>query len=52
MNIVKSLLSPIRKFLCKNEIHKWEWYMPNRKGTIIGTQWCKHCGQLRGVRIK
>jgi len=29
--------------------HRWEWYLPNYEGTIIGTQICKRCNEMRGV---
>ena len=43
----------IDSLLCKIGLHKWEWYLPNDKGTIIGTQWCPKCKKVvRGVRVK
>lgn len=40
------------KWLCVwFDLHKWEWYLPNDKGTIIGTQICRRCNKLRGVRV-
>jgi len=39
------------KWLCWLGLHKWEWYIPNCKHTIIGTQICKQCVTFRGKYI-
>jgi len=39
------------KIFCWFGIHKWEWYLPNNEGTIIGTQICKRCPTLRGKKV-
>lgn len=39
------------KILCWLGWHKWEWYIPNDEGTIIGTQICRRCIKFRGKRV-
>jgi hypothetical protein len=33
-------------------LHLWYWWLPNYKGTIIGTQACRCCSATRGKRVK
>ena len=40
------------KILCIILGHKWGWYLPNHKDTVIGTQYCSRCHALRGVKVK
>jgi hypothetical protein len=47
------MLTIYKRIACKILGHKWDWYIPNREHTIIGTQWCVRCNSvLRGVVVK
>lgn len=44
-------MKAFKKILCALFGHRWRWYLPNYESTVVGTQYCTRCLQMRGVLV-